>query len=242
MTGYSLKNPSEIYATWQRGIPLSQAFYRFMPRDVQEQWKSLSEANSNLTIARKLNDIVSQSVQTEPGQVMKQFAGLVDHDASRARSTLEDQLKAQCLNWIRTDALKAYGFPTPRKVSDEPSEVPADLWGGSVIWHKNTIEANGLRIEAVRIVQASPPQEDHTKKPGRPSRRDEIFQAYAELKERNAIDFETASLKSICTQIQGHLLARSPSHPDGTKGIGDKAIERTIRDDVNGEKAARSKL
>ncbi len=213
-----------------------------MPKDVQKKWKSLSEANSTMTIVERFNNSVSQNSQSDPTQAVNPFEGLVDYEASRALSTLEDELKTQCLKWIRTGTLKAYGFPIPRKVSDEPSEVPADLWGGTIIWRKDTIEANGLRIEAVRIVQAPPPQVDHTQKPGRPSRRDEIYQAYAELKERGAIDFETTSLKAICTQVQERVLARNPNHPDGTKGIGYKAIERTIREDVNAEKAARSKL
>lgn len=210
-----------------------------MPKDVQERWKSLSEANSNMAIIERINNSVNQADVT---QTANPFEGLIDHDASRARSTLENKLKTQCLKWIKAGALKAYGFPTPRKVSDAPSEVPADLWEGIVIWSKNRIEANGLRMEAVRIVLGQPQEEDLTKKPGRPSRKEEILLAYSHLKEHGTIDFDAGSLKAIGRQVQDYLISTASTQDASTKGIGEKAIERLIREDVNAEKQARSKL
>ena len=238
MTGYSLKNPSEIYATWQRGIPLSQAFYRFMPIDVQEQWKSLTEANSNLTIMRKLSDLANQGVQTEPGQVMKRFEGIVDHDASRARSTLEDELKAQCLNWIRTGALKAYGFFTPRTPNDLPIEVPMDIWEKTPYWSRETVNANGLKIEAVRLVL--PDTQSLPSQTGRPSRRNEISFAYDELESNERID-SSGTLKAAALLIRQHVLDQTPANEADTRGLGLRAIEKQISKRFQSTKAAAKK-
>lgn len=233
-----MTNPSEIYATWQRGVPLSQAFYHFMPQTVQEKWKSLSEENSTVAVFQRLQESLNQGNQSDPAQFVNRFEGVVDHDASRALSTLEDQLKTQCHKWIRTGLLKAYGFPAPRTAHDMPIEVPSDLWEQPPYWSSDAVQANGLKIEAVRLVL--PDTQPPPSQTGRPSRRIEMSLAFEELVSNGRID-SSGTLKAAAQLVQQHIVDQTPDAGPDTRGLGLRAIEKQISKHFQSIKTAAKK-
>lgn len=209
-----------------------------MPRDVQEQWKSLSEANSTMAIVERFNNSTSQNSQSDHKQTVNPFDGIVDHDASRALSTLEEQLKTQCQEWIKTGLLKAYGFPTPRAAHDIPIEVPADLWEEAPYWSRNAVHANGLKFEAVRLVPSeAAPLAGQT---GRPTRRNEISLAFEELVSNGRID-RSGTLKAAAQLIRQHILDQVPADSTDQRGLGLRAIEKVISERFQSEKARAKK-
>ncbi|MEQ8268304.1 MAG: hypothetical protein RH982_14005 [Parvibaculum sp.] len=231
----------DIYFFWSRGFPLTTAYYRLAPKEQKERYLELSKATSFVAIVPRLEAYTEEVKGRSPDEFWRGIGQSEILGPTGERSNLANQLKSQLRTWIDSGKLRVFGFATPRQPTDTPVEVPADLWNSYLSWDRDYIEGNGLRIEALRVIPTHWLQ-DKVKRAGRPSRADEIQRAYLDLKKHNNVNFGRDSLKAISAQVQKHIVHLNPSHPDGLKGIGEKAIQLAIADDVRAEKDAWKKL
>lgn len=122
-------------------------------------------------------------------------------------STYERRMQTAICSALLTGQYIAIGFEIPRKASDAPIFVPADLLRsiGCFDWKKSRIQGNGLTIEVVRLVHKdwlapTPPSQPlpalpsalvpdavGKARPGPKSRKDEVLVAYRELLTRGEI-------------------------------------------------------
>jgi hypothetical protein len=228
---------------WNRAIPLSLAYLRFATEAQQEAYREAAktsalsaiiprltahlEASSGLSDAEKWKGAMTPEVIGNPGAALE----------------LRNRLIAQTLTWIRTGQLRAFGYAEPRRPADSPIEVPGDLWSGIVSWEKDLVERHGLKVAAVRLIPSVWLQDNsEPKRPGRPSRIDEISAAYESLKSTGRIDFKNLSLKAAAMLVSEHAQMLNPNHPEAAKGLQHLAVQKVIRDDFFAMKLAISKI
>lgn len=232
---------SSSYDLWRRALPLSAAYLRLAPQAAKERYAQLREENSFSAFAERLMTDAEALQKMSAEDRIKAFQNAALAGSPNEASELRRRLQSNLITLIQRGTLLALGFATPRQSADLPVEVPMDLWQGTVHWDKSAVAANGLRIESVRVFPATWLQTE-SKRAGRPSRADEILRAYHDLKGSELIDYSGASLKAIAAQVQERIVRLNPNHPDGLKGIGEKAIQLAIADDVRAQKAAKKKL
>lgn len=231
----------DIYYLWERACPLSSAYHRLATKEQRAKYEELSEATSFTSMATRFQAHAEETKENPPDEFWKNIHKANVWGPTSERSALTDQLRAQLRTWIRAGEFRVFGFAKPRQPTDKPIEVPTDLWSGFLSWDKSYIEGNGLRIDGLRVMPARWLQKKHTPRQGRPSRQGEIQRAYADLKRRQAIDFN-GSLNAASHQVQAHIVSQNPNNPDGIKNIGVKAISLAITDDFQTEKENRKKL
>lgn len=232
---------ANISLLWSHALPLSTAYIQLADKPSRDRHAELQEQTSIFAIAERATDYGDQSKDLALDERLKGLHAAGVLGPMSELEALECKLKDRIIASIKRGLLKAVGYAVPRKPADMPVEVPPDLWAGRVSWERNSVEGNGLRVEAVRVFPASW-LKTPAKVQGRPSRQDEIAAAYSELKQAHRIDYASATLASIALQVQAQILAQHPNHPEGLRGVGEKAIQLAIADDVRAEKAARKKL
>ena len=140
------------------------------------------------------------------------------------------QMRLQVVRWVSDGTLKAFGYPAGRKPDDVPVPVPDDLWACTVDWGNSRVTGNGLTMEGVRLILKSslPPMlaslntsgTNIDGRGGRPSRADEIAEAYKALSKNGEITPDM-SLKVAAGKVRATLIQRT--------GIERGLHEETIR-------------
>lgn len=227
------------YSHWSRACPIASAFYELAPKADRERYYSLLKTGSGHALIQQLGNYAAQNAGKPSAEFWDGFSKTAHSEDAEALEQLTRTLKERILKAVETGYLKACGFAVPRKPSDVPIEVPTDLWSGRVKWEDNSIYGHGMRMEAVRVFPFRWLEPEEGKRPGRPSRVDEIRQCYEELKANGKIDFSRPN-KAIAQQVRAHILAK-PGNEDEA-GLGELAIQRAIRDDINAEKQRMSKI
>lgn len=216
----------DTWLFWNRAVPLSHAYVAFAPKDKAERHKHLAEHNGLPGIL----DRMSQQVQKgkSAGEAFR-----ASYDPSNDLRELREELLSDCLKRLRKGQLKAYGFATPRRPSDSPQPVPPDLWNGIIGWDSSKVRSDSLTMEAVRLIPphwetellAQQVSAGSDMRPGRPSRGDQIVEAFEALDEAGQIDY-AAPMAQTFDPIRNRVQA---THPDeGTKGLSEKTIAKTI--------------
>ncbi len=212
---------------WKRGIPLSSAFVSFASSDFRQKYVvARDSAGIDKGLAAFTEVIQSKK---SPSDRM----GKYNKDVS-AYLALDRTLKANCLAWIQSGKLKAYGFTLPRRAEDIPQPAPLDLWAGEIKWEKDYAKGNGLEMAGLRLI--APAQEaeliarhfpEGIKSPGRPSREHQISEAFNTLHASGAINF-SKPMKHYFPMIREWVLTHFPDDPKKTKGLNDKTLAKIV--------------
>lgn len=232
----------DIYYFWTRATPLWKSFSRFASPQKRKRYEYLLAEESPHARFGKFGPYVKDNPSRSFSELIEIFRQDHPIESAEELTALSEELKLQTISWIQEGLLKAYGFAVPRTPEAQPVEVPLDLWNSRVSWENNFVEGQGLRIDAVRVFPSHWLEPDETKRPGRPSRVDEVLRAYENLISNGKIDFATMSLKAVASLVQKRTQELAPNHPDGLKGIGDKAIQNAISEDFGQRKEAAKKL
>ncbi|MBF0446380.1 MAG: hypothetical protein HQL68_12400, partial [Magnetococcales bacterium] len=140
-------------------------------------------------------------------------------------------------------------FVSPRKLEDDPVLIPADIWSGFVDWKSSSVEGNGLKIVAVRVVpfhwleQAVTERSQDiksNKNAGRPNSRSIlIIKAYDALVAESAIDY-SLKFTVLTDQIRLWVANNSPEHPDLYKELKYNTIYKVLKDVFQEDKKNKS--
>lgn len=222
---------------WEKAIPLAQAFIAFAPRDDAERYRELSADTSWLATLERTQQKVKAGAAIP--DAFSQSVG-----PTGTISELRTKLQNQCLSWIRTGRLIAYGFAVPRKPDDMPIEIPCDLWDGLVKWDSSAVGRHGLRIEGVRLIlpvqieqiRAELSAQLEGRGQGRRTRKPQILEAFDALHRLGEIDY-TGQMASCCPVIREWVMLKYPDDPDGEKGLDEKTVAKHIRALFNAQKA-----
>lgn len=206
---------------------------RFGDRKLIERFNSLENPNSSDKLLSRMLENVDKGVTG-----FDALKDVVDPSSSyrNEEKELKKQLKDNILRYVSKGILVGYGFSSPRNVEDVPQLVPNDLW--AEYWHStgNTLTSGSLTMENIRVArkelindQLSLAKGDHEeiRPAGRPSRKNQIIDAFHILADEGEIDFSKP--KTHCyALIRNRVLTQYPEENDGEKGLGDKAIQKHI--------------
>jgi len=216
---------------WNKGVLLSKAHFRVASPEQLELLKQYEKQTSASSMLQRLQQNLENG---------KSAANMFENvtGPTGLQQEIERSLRAKLLAYINSGELLAYGIALPRRPDDEPIPVPPDLWAGVVSWHNSRLHANGLRMEQVKLVKASPntlaatktpavteSPEEPTRPAGRPSRKDQIIEAFHALTDSGKIDFYKPA--SHCyPAIRKWVKEHYPNDADPERGLGDKALEK----------------
>lgn len=209
---------------WEHAVPLARAPQAFAPPELAERFKELVNENS-------LSSMLQAAAEAAKAGKPIGEAITASSASSGELSTLRQRLERAVLIGVRKGALKAYGFVVPRRAEDRPVEVPADLWSYPVMWDKSAVSGNGMRVEAVRVIESRRQVQllaDQTEVPeprrqGRPSKRSLILRAFDALDAEGAIDRQ-GPIKAVGGQIRAWIAENAPEKFEKGKGLGDGVI------------------
>lgn len=214
------------------GLPLKEALDKF------GNWRKSN--NQEYSPPHKM----PKNWENDPAQLGKAIGNFADAliEPGKRRYQVQEDFRTQ----LEKGKLIGIGYLSPRKISDAPQLIPADLWQlGKINFEKSEIENGSLTFENVRIIRF-----DGNKKivgnnqsaniskftpalpnpVGRPSSRDKIITAYEELKREGKIDF-SKPMTHAYSIIQRLLFFRYKTE----KGFRNEAIRLAIRDDFQAE-------
>jgi hypothetical protein len=218
---------------WTAGLPLRTAYDRFA------SVKASQEEDSEVAHIRHL--LETKKFRPEDFPRVIQMAGNQVSAYFQFQGRRWESLVAK----LAAGKLIATGYVLPRRIADEPTWIPLDVWHSSKIdWDRSSLNGGGLEFESVRIVRARqsaaqrlmasiirfedfmPPR----RRAGRPSRVTEIWNAYEHLKKAGAIDF-SQPIKIAADKIRASIRESYPAHVQGEKGLRYEAIRRVISPD-----------
>lgn len=179
---------------WKRGIRLDK-----LPLSIAQQ--ELREAHKKLWSVSAM-----EMFTTEVGTAAA--SGKEGWDAALAamqgpqkilseRSKVQAKMTAYALQNLKNGSLIAYGFEAPRRMDDDPKEIPARLWSGRPDWDKAMLSAEGLAFVEVRVLTKKqrrqlldlPPEGAANSKPkGRPGVGQNISDAFRALEAAGKVD------------------------------------------------------
>ncbi|TAN59447.1 MAG: hypothetical protein EPN20_15040 [Magnetospirillum sp.] len=216
-----------IALLWQRAIPLATAWRQFAAPETLKVLEALeAEANVN-SFALGIAKMLENKGVKEGFELNAKFQKL---------SSLMSGMQTTFLRQALTGRFIAYGFVTPRKPDDQPTEVPADLWQRTIDWKKSEIEGHGLRMAGVRLLLPSsvpqilaemPKTDIKPVRPGRPSLRPRIEAAYAALKAAGRIDL-SQTLSSHFPSIVIFVKAQAGITEEKPRGLSDKLLYKVL--------------
>ena len=221
----------DSWEIWNRGVLLSRAHLRIASPAQAGQLAHYEKETSGSSMMERLLHNLESGVATE--RVFENVTGPISE-----KHAVERSLRATLLQYIGQGKLRAFGLAMPRKPEDTPIEVPPDLWTGIVAWQDNRLQANGLRIEQVKLIDAKVFEKHATERStqiseeieplrsaGRPSRKDQIIEAFHALLNSGELNLgkpASHSYPAVKKWVQEHY----PIDDDPERGLSDKALEK----------------
>jgi len=237
----------DTYKIWRKGFSLEYAWYNYASKDQKNEYDRLLKQYGGPEYLKKLLEYASNYIAQSANDMHEKPLKFPDLEHSQV-TDLEKHLKNRTLNWVNQKRLIGYGFEKPRKSTDIPVRVPDDLWRNSINWRKSTLTSGSLSVENVRIVhykhieQLGFQSNGTKRKPGRPSQKVQIVNAYETLLQLGKIVF-SKPLSAHYQAIRKQVLLANPDDARGLKGLGDETIRRTLNMRFNQDKkTASSKL
>jgi hypothetical protein len=223
---------------WARAWPLSRSRYLIGTEAERTRLRRLEKAAafSETEFRVMWSDALSASPhdappsQSEIRRVHWRQERRKQHDAA-----LEDRGRRLISLALRKELI-GLGYATPRQPDDPPSVVPDDCWHVWIGWDKDTVEANGLKMVAVRIISARayrdamaiaddrPPAEWK----GRPNFKDAIIAEFRALAEHEPQCLAWPR-KRLWQAVRTAVQEREGLAPDDERGLSDVTIDRHIR-------------
>ncbi len=232
--------PTDLWALWQRGIPITQAFYRIGPRNYLEEYNNLAKTKPKFDVLTAMA-AAQETAKEKPGDfaaLSRNFSPPKWPEQSRFNE-LERHLQTNILNGLRQNILFGIGFATPRHPNDIPAIVPQDAWDHFIGWHNGKIQKGSLKMEEIRIGRTSWVEEynypteqisstlESQSGPGPKSRKMEIVAAHAHLIETRQITLDTP-VKTMAHMVRKHILSHLPEEKRSTTGLSNETIRRII--------------
>jgi len=213
----------DALAIWNKGVLLSDAHRYIGPPEKVKTYRQYAAQASKESILNRIQDNIDSGVTG--WDILKDVTG-----PKTPKADLEREIRGHIVTMARQKKLLAYGYALPRRPDDNPIAIPLDLWETFVHWDKNRLEANGLRIESVRLTLPSWIEEDLAseeilRSAGRPSRSPQIIAAFRALSDGGQLDFDKPASHSY-PAVRKWVQAHYPDDVDPKRGLSDKALEK----------------
>lgn len=222
---------------WERGLSLEKALFRFGDKKTIDRYEQLISSQPLWRVMSTLTEVINK----KPNAFEK--SSKASKDLSEQRD-LRQKLEQNLLKQAAKGTLIGFGYSIPRSVNDQPTEIPKDIWQGSINWDQSTIRGSGLEFVSVRIVHSKWINEIASelvskgagRLPGRRSRRSQIQEAIKALDKAGKIN-TSESIRSHFPLIVDWIHERYPKDPDGDKGLGEKVLYEELSAFFNQDKS-----
>ncbi|MRU14962.1 hypothetical protein FDP25_05915 [Roseovarius sp. A21] len=236
------------YNIWKQATPARQARYMALSKDGRTELDRLLAQNAASAF---MSDIERSLSKARSGVEAFQEAASELSIVVEARQALYKQGEARILAWLRKGTVVAVAYEAPRKLSDLPAEVPAEVIcaAKSLDWETGTLKVSGLHLvelrflpsqyaEEIRAVvppatdvrasnQAETEPSEPTRPVGRPAIGPFIEEAFRALLKAGEIDLST-SMTSHYPLVRKWLENVRPEVITQPGMPGDEAIRKTI--------------
>jgi hypothetical protein len=218
---------------WEAGTALGQAYLKFGDPSKAATYRTGPPKGTMMGMFKHMVAVINKTEDQLPPDIATAPQRMAQHNA------LGTELQNAFIARMAAGELTALGYEHPRRLDDQPRIIPLSAFLRGYRHENDSIKAEGLHFEAVRIVPssmlvslpASPVR-------GRPSSEATIVQAYSALKAmKGGIDFD-APQKRVVEAIQAWLKANKPNDYGDGKGFQKEAIRHAIAPLFKADKAA----
>src|ERR1700730_6221317 len=230
-------------SAWEEGVPLWGAVEKYSNESLWNEYVTLT----NVLFPTISGDLIEEPGEPKPDPPLDEDPTQRFLKLNKRRSLIEDQVKSEILTLLKMELLSAVAYTSPRLRGREPIWIEPACWGrGKVDWNRSELWVDGSRFEDVRIIQplastaaeavAARPPILPERKPGRPSRAEEVELAYAALRKVGKIDFTRSLKANLPTILRGvHELSRNPANP---RGLGYEAVRLAVGEQFQQDQAS----
>jgi hypothetical protein len=242
-------NTQELLKLWKKGKTLYESLFEFSDKSLINNYNK-----SQLELENQTNSIPENNSNGKPSMMDNLQAFQSTFNKYQGTRNANDKLKRDLLNKILSEKLAGLGFESPIKTSSQPQLIPIHIWPQKINefnWNESSFLSNGVEFQKIRIIKniefkkerniqnkkkeiQLPDFQITDKSVGRPSKKQEIINAYNLLKNKNKIDY-SKTFKSHTPLIREAVRLQSPTLTDD-KGLGDEAIRRTVKSLFDQEK------
>ncbi len=232
--------------TWETGLPLETASRRYGPPKIAQRYAHLEKSHPALDswailFGKTIEAFNNTQGETSPfGSAEMRKLAQVASEKSNLLQTLQEAL----VHRLKAGKLLGFGYEMPRQASSEPVKIPSDVWFGSVKWGTSSVKGNGLEFIQVRVCEAQhvaleAPYVLPSVKRGRPSRSDQISEAFWSLDESGEVPDTVENLKALFTPILRRIDILYPDQAGDRAGLSEKTLYEKVSNLIKA-KSARS--
>lgn len=232
----------ELLKLWKKGKTLYESLFEFTDKSLINNYNK-----SQIELENQTNLIPEKTSNGNPSMMDGLQAVQKTINKYQGTRSANDKLKRDLLNKLLSEKLAGLGFESPIKTSSHPQLIPIHIWPQKITdfdWNESSFLINGIEFFKIRIIKKTelkkqkniqikkkelkPPNLEVTdKKVGRPSKKQEIIDAYNFLKNECKIDY-SKTFKSHTKLIQQTVRTLNPDQTND-KGLGNEAIRRTVK-------------
>lgn len=243
----------DLWDAWNNGTPLSQSVEKFFNPKTIRRYRRLEKLASVFSLTHRLNREYQRSSDfSKLATIMHADEKGSHSDRLKEFHSFRDAVIHLLYRGICDGRIIAVGFSLPRGVTDSPSRIPDDLLKTLSVLDENSLEANGLKIDSIRLrmrvemsPQSQPPQKELPPQnnvtdavvisAGRPSTKSQIAAAYQSLNAEGKVD-HSASKQECARNIHQFIISQNEGMSEDTKGFNIQTIVRHIRDQFDADK------
>lgn len=216
---------------WKSSIPIEAALITDVDDTLREKYKAACQSE----LVRSKHD---PSIGSNIWPVLKEaekylleseyYKGMERYWPDAPDDTIRNS-EVDFFELVMSGKIKTIGFRAPRQPESNPKFLLTDTWEDWIDWQQGTVAANGMTFVAVRI--APPDMQFNSKETerniGRPSRKNQIIEAFHALQKDGMIDF-SGPMKSNYPIIRQWVLTTYPDNEFGERGLGDKVMANIV--------------
>jgi hypothetical protein len=229
-------------SAWQEGVSVWGAVEKYSNETLWNEYVTLT----NVLFPPISEDLIDELREWKPDPPLDEDPVERFLKLNHRRNLIEDQVKSEILTLLKTEFILAVAYTSPRLRGRDPIWIEPDCWGrGKVDWTRSELWVDGSRFEEVRIIQpltstaaeavAAIPPIVPERKPGRPSRAEEIELAHVPLRKAGKIDF-TRSLRANLHTIQ-QAVHELNGNPQDLKGLRYEAVRLAVGEQFRQDQA-----
>ena len=239
----------ELLKLWKKGKTLYESLFEFTDKSLINNYNK-----SQIELENQTNSIPEKTSNNTPSMMDSLQVFQKTINKYQGTRNANDKLKWDLLNKLLSEKLAGLGFESPIKSSDTPQYIPLHIWPQKIIdfdWDNSSFSINGVEFLKIKIIkntelinkkninnkkeEIKPPNIEIIDKPvGRPSRKQEIINAYNFLRDKGKIDYSKTFKSHIKTIRETVRLLNTKLEND--KGLGGEAIRRTVKHFFDQEK------
>ncbi|MCC3305847.1 hypothetical protein [Sneathiella sp. HT1-7] len=217
--------------TWKSAIPIEAAIITDVDETLREKYKTacqaeLERSRYDQAIGSDIWPILEEAAELLPEAYIYEARELY---YPKAPPEIINDWEADFIKLLISGKIQTIGFRAPRQPESSPKLLPPDTWEDWVDWHEGTVSANGITFVGVRIAPPDmlPSSQESEKSIGRPSRQNQINEAFHALYKEGLLDF-SGPMKSNYPAIRQWVLANYPDNEIGERGLGDKTMANIV--------------